>query len=446
MWAAEEKEIRRKDPPGFVRWSNPNELQATDRITHTAQGPGTSGSRRAVHATSARHPDTSLGAETLSRPGRRHPLFIEESRPAAVVVPGIESHGLTVEEAYDEQATIASHEESTVHIIAQAVDTEEENRLRRELDQLRQMQIRHERDQLRQILDNAPIVTPVIATNRDVEKGDEKVHVNHDDLPRRDDLKCGTRGRRWLVIGVILLIVVAVAVTLVVVLPSEPTPSDPITTAPTSLPTDSPPTDSPPDDTIECSENSDGSLTCPVEDMPVEGFDIVYRCPASAETTDDCYSCVIYDTANGDQCNDCDPCAGSDYYGFDCSNLDLNWDCVTSDCDGNCLNSPTPTDSTPTDPPTDDTMTCSENSDGSSTCRVDDPPEGFEIEFRCPANRDTSTDCDSCVISTDDNADQCTSCTVCSASDLFGMAWDCSNLPGGPWECATMDCDKNCKN
>jgi hypothetical protein len=102
---AEEREIRGKGPPGFVPWSNPNELQATDRITRTTQGPGTSGSRRVVRVSSARHQDTSLGAESLSRPGRRHPVFIEETRPGAVVVPGIDSDGLTVEEAYDEQAT-----------------------------------------------------------------------------------------------------------------------------------------------------------------------------------------------------------------------------------------------------------------------------------------------------------------------------------------------------
>jgi hypothetical protein len=85
MWAAEEKEIRRKDPPGFVRWSNPNELQATDRITHTAQGPGTSGSRRAVHATSARHPDTrgfrksrlfSFGVTTLPKIKHIHAFIV----------------------------------------------------------------------------------------------------------------------------------------------------------------------------------------------------------------------------------------------------------------------------------------------------------------------------------------------------------------------------------
>jgi hypothetical protein len=179
--------------------------------------------------------DASPGAEALSSPGRHHPVLIEETRPGAVVVPGFDSQEghdndeLTIEEGYEGQETIAPHEESTVHIIAQTVDTEEENRLLRELDQLRQMQIRHERDQLRQILDNAPIVTPVIATNRDVENGDEKVHAHHDDLRSSDAPRCGSKGRRWIAITAILLIVVAVAVTLALVLQPDPVPpKDPL--------------------------------------------------------------------------------------------------------------------------------------------------------------------------------------------------------------------------
>jgi hypothetical protein len=225
---AEENEIRRKDPPGFVQWSNPNELQATER--NATQGPGTSGSRRVVSACSARHPDTSVGAEALSKL-RRPPVFIEETRPGAVVVPGIDSDGLTVEEAYYEQATIAPHDQSTVQIIARTVDTEEENRILREQDQLRR-----ENDRLHHLLDRAPIVTPVVAPNRDVEKGDKNIHVNRDDLPRRDDPKCGPGCRRAFAIGAILLIVVAVAVALALVLPSEPTLSDPTTTTPTAEP------------------------------------------------------------------------------------------------------------------------------------------------------------------------------------------------------------------
>jgi hypothetical protein len=144
-------------------------------------------------------------------------------------VPGIDSNGLTVEEAYDEQAAIASHDQSTVQIISRTVDTEEENRILCEKDQLR----------------HSPIVTPVVATNRDLEKGDEKAHVNHHDLPKSDDPKCGPRGRRWFAMGTILLIVVAITVALVVVLPPEPTPSGPTTTAPTAEPTTTAPTAEP---------------------------------------------------------------------------------------------------------------------------------------------------------------------------------------------------------
>jgi hypothetical protein len=231
----DENEIRRND----VLWSNPNELQATDRITRTRQGPGTSGSRRVVHVSSARHPDTSLGAEALSKP-RRPPVIIEQRRPGAVSVPGPgidseernEDDGLTIWGGNDEEAAISPRDESTVQIIAQAVDTEEENRILREQDQLRR-----EYDQLRQIVENAPIVTPVAATNSDVENGDENILVNHDNSPRSGDPKCGPRGRRWFTTSAILLIVVVVTVSLVVVLSSEPTPSDPTTTPPTAQPT-----------------------------------------------------------------------------------------------------------------------------------------------------------------------------------------------------------------
>jgi hypothetical protein len=235
---AEENKIRRKDVP----WSNPNERQ---------QGPGKSGTQRVVGVSPTRHQDTSPGSEALSGPERRHPVCVKETLPGAVVVPGIDSAGLTVEEAYDEQTTIASHDQLTVQITARVI---EENRMRREQDQIRherdqilreQDQLRRENDQFRQILDNAPNVTPVVAPNRDVEKGDENIHVNRDDLPRRDDPKCDPGGRRWFAIGAILLIVVAIAVALALVLPSEPTPSDPTTTAPTAEPTTTAPTAQP---------------------------------------------------------------------------------------------------------------------------------------------------------------------------------------------------------
>jgi hypothetical protein len=483
---SEENEIRRKDPPEFVPWSNPNELQATDRITRTTQGPGTSGSRHVARASSARYPDTSLGAEALSRPGRHHPVCIEEKRPGAVVAPGIDSEegngndelaieegyndakcppqsitpsnanektershkpskdhkhshkhhkkkhrkktsteekekgqikgasdghapvpnpearhlsdearrhdghgfyddeeanmkrpsshvtrshlteaglkndaiflyeeekeqikerdppdghildcesnanewwirneapgtendinakersdvevpatslddgdmvshmpgpdvslgveavdsqvhppndsqrrrhsfpptrpgalwiagpdnegveedGLTIWDGNDEQeATIPPRDEPTLNVIARAVDTEEEERIHREQDQLRR-----EYDQLRQIMENAPVVTPVAATNSDVANGDQNIHVDHDSSPRSDDPKCVPRGRRWFATSAILLVVVVITVSLVVVFSSEPTPSDPTTTPPTAQPTTTPPTAQP---------------------------------------------------------------------------------------------------------------------------------------------------------------------------------------------------------
>jgi hypothetical protein len=79
----------------------------------------------------------------------------------------------------------------------------------------------------RKMLDSALTVTPVVATTSDVENGDAKVHAEHDDLPRSDGPKCGTRGRRCFAISAILLIAVAVAVTLALVLQPEPAPPSP---------------------------------------------------------------------------------------------------------------------------------------------------------------------------------------------------------------------------
>jgi hypothetical protein len=198
----------------------------------------------------------------LGRQERHHPVFIEERRPGAVVFPGIdneegyyEDDALTIEEGYEEQATIAQHEESTVNIIARVVDTAEENRMRRE-----QGRMRHELDQLRQMVDNTVAIKPVVATHRYVENGDEEVHANHGDLPRSAEPKCGTRGRRWYAIGVILLIVVAVAVALALVLPSEPT-----------MPTQAPNTTTPiPQDLSELisSASSDGGAALATPSTP----------------------------------------------------------------------------------------------------------------------------------------------------------------------------------
>jgi hypothetical protein len=56
---------------------------------------------------------------------------------------GHNDEGFTVWDGNDEQATITFHEELTVHVVAEAVDTEAENRILREHDQA----VR-ERDQL----------------------------------------------------------------------------------------------------------------------------------------------------------------------------------------------------------------------------------------------------------------------------------------------------------
>jgi hypothetical protein len=83
--------------------------------------------------------------------------------------------------------TVATLEESTVKIIAQTVDTEEENRRLCEQDQLRD-----EADQLRQqMLGNTPI-----AAYRDVGNGDVSSYANPDGLPRSDNPQCGTKRRR----------------------------------------------------------------------------------------------------------------------------------------------------------------------------------------------------------------------------------------------------------
>jgi hypothetical protein len=147
----------------------------------------------------------------------------EPARPGAFKVDGLDNEGLeederTIEIGGEEQATVATHEESTIDVVARVVDTEEENRRLCEHDV-----IRHERDRLRQILDNAVIVTPVVPPDTDEENRDENVHANDEDLPKRDDHKCATKGWRWFAISVIFLIVVAVTVSLALVLQSEPT-------------------------------------------------------------------------------------------------------------------------------------------------------------------------------------------------------------------------------
>jgi hypothetical protein len=61
-----------------------------------------------------------------------------------------------------------------------------------------------------------------------------------------------------------------------------------------------------------------------------------------------------------------------------------------------------PTNQPPTDSPTD--VSCS-NINGSVFCRLDDYPDaGFHVDYSCPADFSTISDC-SCAIVSDDNAD-----------------------------------------
>jgi len=135
-----------------------------------------------------------------------------------------EEDGLIVAVEDEEQATVTTREESTIQIVAHVVDMEEEDRIRRELDEaVRELsQFRHKVDDV--------VVASVIATDADVENGNTNLHANDGDLPVRHSTtgKCGTKGsRRWFVIGMTLLILVlaVAAVTLAMVLPPAPPPS-----------------------------------------------------------------------------------------------------------------------------------------------------------------------------------------------------------------------------
>ena len=69
-------------------------------------------------------------------------------------------------------------DDSTINIVAQVVDTQEENRRQHECDRgiHEHNQDIHEQDQLCQMVDNAGIITtPVVATNSDEELGNEQV-------------------------------------------------------------------------------------------------------------------------------------------------------------------------------------------------------------------------------------------------------------------------------
>jgi hypothetical protein len=88
----EEETAEENDPPGFVPWSNPSELQATGRITRTTQDPGTSG------ISSAGRPDAKAGAE-VTTPRRRLPELIKQTPPGAVAKPG---PGFDSEQGHDD--------------------------------------------------------------------------------------------------------------------------------------------------------------------------------------------------------------------------------------------------------------------------------------------------------------------------------------------------------
>jgi hypothetical protein len=117
---------------------------------------------------SLRGPGDSPGAEALNS-RVHHPNVNTErrSRPIDCIFPGAGREGglgnvqrqeegervRTIEIGDEAQATVATREESTIHIVARVVDTEEENRRIHE-----QGLIRHERDhQLHQRVDSAVI-------------------------------------------------------------------------------------------------------------------------------------------------------------------------------------------------------------------------------------------------------------------------------------------------
>jgi hypothetical protein len=211
-----------------------------------------SGKTNVVAVSPLRGPDNNSGAEALNsrvhhphvNTQRRSPL-IDCIFPGAVREGGFGDEQGQVEDdrTIKEQDTVATHKESTIHIVTRVVNTEdEENRRLREQDLIRYERdlllferdlLRLERDQLRQMVDIAVVVTPVVATDTNVENGDENIHANDGDLLESDDHKCGTKGRRWFAISVIFLVVVAVTVSLALVLPSEPTapvPTSPVST------------------------------------------------------------------------------------------------------------------------------------------------------------------------------------------------------------------------
>jgi hypothetical protein len=249
-YGEEKEKVKGANPPdGHVCWSNLNEMLASMEDGSTMQGliaeeegvgmayPGTSGGQPVVSP--SRGPKVGPSERALHRPSRRHYIVTEQIRPGAVRMagPGTDSEGYedderTIEVGYEGQATVATHEKSTIHVIAQTVDTEEENRRLRQQERVlfERDQLLRERDQLRHIVDNAVVGDPVAVTESDVEN---RIGAAHDgDSSEHSGRKCGTRGRRWFAIGAILLIVVAVVVAVAIVRSSS-TPMVPGTPTPT---------------------------------------------------------------------------------------------------------------------------------------------------------------------------------------------------------------------
>jgi hypothetical protein len=344
----EEKE-KGKDPTGNTAYSsNLYDLRARNKNKHDVLGPvadngigtknrGTAGGR---HVTShSRGPDTSPGSEAFPRQAYNHHIT-EEKYPGAVRVAGLDSaegyeeDERTITVGYEEQqATVANQEQSTVDIIAQVVDTEEENRRFRQQERIRleRDQFLRERNQLRRIMDNTVIVDPVVVTSKDVQNTIVAVNqgaTNDGESLENSGHKCGTGGMRWFAIGVILLIVVALTVALAIVLPNrdDPTPTD---LGPNL-----------PEDEIPCDEMPDGSRVCHQQGYPADGYTLDFFCPDSASNTADCTACAIIASDSAAQCNSCTLCSSNTIpVAFDCSNV-AEGDCVTSDCDGNCYDSP----------------------------------------------------------------------------------------------------------
>ena len=89
------------------------------------------------------------------------------------------------------------------------------------------------------------------------------------------------------------------------------------------------------------------------------------------------------------------------------------------------------------------TAACTEQDNGLLACvLVGYPAEDVStVLLDCPVDVSDVSECGSCaiVVTADDSLPQCSSCYICSDSNV---AFDCSNIADG--ECSEMDCDGNC--